>query len=146
MLSRLAVCSLEKLAILSFVSSSLTIQYNLRYRITLLGRKIDYYVFLSLRISFFFFLVFLFCLFYHPIPFPRMYTSYFYMRLCFVRVRVCILYPVWTCACVRVRVYAGLCYGSIYAFNRLFFFFLISLNIFLMSSVIIVSHSVRRSV
>lgn len=55
LLSRLAVCSLEKLAILSFVSSSLTIQYNLRYRITLLGRKIDYYVFLSLRFFFFFF-------------------------------------------------------------------------------------------
>ena len=73
---------------------------------------------------FFFFLVFLFCLFYHSIPFARMYTSYFYMRLCFVRVYVCVYYILYE----RVRVYVFACmpavywlYGSIYAFNRLFF-------------------------
>lgn len=94
LLSKLVVCSLEKLAILSFVSSSLTIRYNLRYRIILHGRKIDYYVFLSLRFFFFFFgFSFLSFLSFYTLC-PYVYELLLYAFVFHTCVRVCILYPV----------------------------------------------------
>ena len=122
LLSKLVVCSLEKLAILSFVSSSLTIRYNLRYRIILHGRKIDYYVFLSLRFFFFFwFFFFVFFIILYPLPVCIRVT---FICVCVSYVCTCVYIiscmNVCVCTCSRV---CRLCTDFTVVFTRLIDFF-----------------------
>lgn len=171
MLSQLSVYSLEKLAILFFLlSRSLTITFIYLFLFFFLflslrlqnhfcsGEKIDYYVFLCfvpLFCIFFFFYIAFFFLSLFPHPFFHVYVYEFYIA-CTCILRTLYVYYAADPPCDRVCVceYIDICsrarMPTVYTdfkqlvftrfFNQHFY------NFLYFCSLIIVSHSVRRSV